>query len=117
MSLETTRAKPSSHPRHKLEESKYEDLEIDPQGMHSVNVAGTSGTSTAPAVSEEIRDRTWAAVGTGSHVTMAKRGHSPFVGLVDDRTADGRVLWVLSTTGVRKLFHIEDGYILGPGPR
>ncbi len=60
---------------------------------------------------------TWASVAIGTRVTMTKGGHNPFRGTVDDRTAEGTILWILSNTGIRKLFHIEDGFQLTPGGR
>ncbi|MDR6988230.1 hypothetical protein J2Y66_002734 [Paenarthrobacter nitroguajacolicus] len=59
----------------------------------------------------------WASVVIGAQVTMTKRGHNPFRGTVDDRTADGTILWIRSRTGIRKLFHTGDGFQLTPGGR
>ncbi len=60
---------------------------------------------------------TWASVAIGTRVTMTKGSHNPFRGTVDDRTADGTILWILSRTGIRKLFQTEDGFQLTPGER
>lgn len=59
----------------------------------------------------------WASAAIGAPVTMTKQGHHPFRGIVADRTADGTILWVLSSTGIRKLFHAGDGFHLTPGGR
>lgn len=33
-------------------------------------------------------------------------------GTIDERTEDGRMIWVTDGIGDRRLFHIEDGYDL-----
>lgn len=58
------------------------------------------------------RAKTWAAVGIGTPVTLTKPEYYPFTGMVDNKTADGSVIWVISRTGLRKLFHIADGFEL-----
>ena len=81
---------------------------------------GTHDSHMSLAAQSEMtaRARIWAAVGIGALVTMTRDGRHPFVGVVDDRTTDGSVLWLISPkTGIRKLFHIGDGFTLNPTPR
>lgn len=87
----------------------------EPRGNQSVeNDQETRAAFVAAAAHMFDHRRAWAAAGIGAEVSMTKHGHNPFLGVVDDRTADGIVLWVLSATGIRKLFHIEDGFTLSP---
>lgn len=54
----------------------------------------------------------WADVGIGDPVQLRRNGLLVHSGRVDDRTANGAVVWVVSDGGHRQLFHIEDGYQL-----
>ncbi len=54
----------------------------------------------------------WADVKIGDAVQLRRNGHPVHAGRVDDRTANGAVVWVVSDGGHRQLFHIEDGYQL-----
>jgi hypothetical protein len=45
-------------------------------------------------------------------VELSRNGLPAYAGLVDDRTADGEVVWVSTPVGGRRLFHISDGYDL-----
>ena len=58
------------------------------------------------------RAKTWSAAGIGTPVTLTKDDYYPFTGILDNKTAEGSVIWVLSRTGIRKLFHIADGFDL-----
>jgi hypothetical protein len=53
----------------------------------------------------------WDDVETGDFVHL-RRGSVEYAGRVDDRTADGAVVWVLSDGGRRQLFHVGDGFEL-----
>lgn len=54
----------------------------------------------------------WADVQVGEAVELSRNGRTAYSGLVDDRTADGDVVWVTTPIGGRLLFHISDGYDL-----
>jgi hypothetical protein len=54
----------------------------------------------------------WEEVQVGEPVELSRNGRPVYAGLVDDRTADGEVVWVATTVGGRRLFHISDGYDL-----
>jgi len=54
----------------------------------------------------------WDDVQVGDHVQLRRNGHLEQTGRVDNRTADGSVVWVLSDRGNRQLFHVTDGYQL-----
>lgn len=54
----------------------------------------------------------WEEVQVGEPVQLSRNGRPVYAGLVDDRTADGDVVWVKTTVGGRRLFHISDGYDL-----
>ncbi|MDQ0924950.1 hypothetical protein QF038_003458 [Pseudarthrobacter sp. W1I19] len=54
----------------------------------------------------------WEDVQVGDPVELSRNGRAAYAGLVDDRTADGDVVWVSAPVGGRRLFHIADGYDL-----
>jgi hypothetical protein len=54
----------------------------------------------------------WEDVQVGETVELSRNGLPAYVGLVDDRTADGEVVWVRTPIGGRRLFHISDGFDL-----
>lgn len=54
----------------------------------------------------------WEDVQVGETVELSRNGKRAYAGLVDDRTADGEVVWVTTPIGGRRLFHISDGYDL-----
>ncbi|MET4095534.1 hypothetical protein [Arthrobacter sp. UYCu712] len=54
----------------------------------------------------------WDDVQIGDRVQLRRNGHREYLGKVDDRTADGAVVWVMSDGGNRQLFHVSDGYQL-----
>lgn len=54
----------------------------------------------------------WDDVKIGDSVQLRRSGHLEHAGLVDNRTADGAVVWVMSERGSRQLFHVDDGYQL-----
>ncbi|MDQ0822811.1 hypothetical protein QFZ79_000551 [Arthrobacter sp. V4I6] len=54
----------------------------------------------------------WDDVQIGDRVRLQRNGQLEHTGRVDNRTADGAVVWVTPEGGSRKLFHITDGYRL-----
>jgi hypothetical protein len=54
----------------------------------------------------------WDDVEVGESVQLSRNGRIEYTGQVDDRTADGDVVWIRSTLGRRRLFHVGDGYQL-----
>lgn len=58
----------------------------------------------------------WDDVEIGDSVELRRNKAPVFAGLVDARTADGDVVWVVAPAGGRRLFHIADGYDLAASP-
>jgi hypothetical protein len=54
----------------------------------------------------------WDDVEIGDAVVVHRAGRLEHAGRVDNRTADGAVVWVLSDGGSRRLFHVADGFAL-----
>lgn len=54
----------------------------------------------------------WTSLERGDVVTLSLKGVEYHKGSVDDRTDDGRMIWVTDRIGDRRLFHIEDDYEL-----
>lgn len=54
----------------------------------------------------------WDNVQIGDSVQLHRNGRLEHSGRVDDRTADGAVVWVVCGPGTRQLFHLADGYQL-----
>ena len=58
------------------------------------------------------RAATWTALQSGDVVSLTRDGAECHSGVVDDRTDDGRTIWVVDKIGHRRMFHIEDEYDL-----
>lgn len=58
------------------------------------------------------RATAWKALQRGDVVNLTQGGVECHRGLVDDRTEDGRTIWVIDTIGHRRMFHLEDDYDL-----
>ncbi|ABK02028.1 hypothetical protein Arth_0629 [Arthrobacter sp. FB24] len=54
----------------------------------------------------------WDDVPVGDSVQLSRNGRIEYTGQVDDRTADGDVVWIKTSLGRRRLFHVGDGYEL-----
>lgn len=54
----------------------------------------------------------WNSLEPGNEVSLTLQGFEYYRGTVDDRTEDGRTVWVIDRIGDRRLFHIEDDYDL-----
>ncbi|MEO5779853.1 MAG: hypothetical protein ABIO34_06520 [Arthrobacter oryzae] len=54
----------------------------------------------------------WDDVEIGDPVHLRRNGRLEHAGRVDDRTANGAVVWVVSGHGHRQLFHVDDGFEL-----
>ena len=54
----------------------------------------------------------WNTLEQGDIVTLSQQGVPRHKGSIDDRTEDGRTIWVTDELGHRRLFHIEDDYDL-----
>ena len=48
----------------------------------------------------------------GDSVQLSRNGRIEYTGQVDDRTADGDVVWIKTGLGRRRLFHVGDGFQL-----
>jgi L-ascorbate metabolism protein UlaG (beta-lactamase superfamily) len=53
----------------------------------------------------------WEEANVGDAVRLQQPGWPPHDGFVEDKTANGDVVWVVSV-GARRLFHKGDGYSL-----
>ena len=58
------------------------------------------------------RSSKWKSLQRGDFVTLLRHGVENHKGCIDDRTEDGRTIWVTDGIGDRRLFHIEDEYEL-----
>jgi hypothetical protein len=58
-----------------------------------------------------IKGTSWGSLEPGQVVTLEKGNHR-ITGSIDALTEDGHILWIISSTGERRLFHIDDGYAL-----
>jgi uncharacterized protein YijF (DUF1287 family) len=58
------------------------------------------------------RSANWDDVEIGDAVHIRRDGRLEHEGHVDNRTADGAVVWVVSEVGRRQLFHVADGFEL-----
>lgn len=54
----------------------------------------------------------WDEVEIGDAVHLRRDGRVEYEGRVDNRTADGAVVWVVAEGGRRQLFHVADGFEL-----
>lgn len=54
----------------------------------------------------------WDDVQIGDSVQISRNGRIEYTGQVDDRTADGNVVWIKTSLGRRRLFHVADGFQL-----
>lgn len=59
-----------------------------------------------------LRETMWSSLEPGDLVTLGRQGFEHYSGRVDERTADGRTIWVIDRIGDRRLFHIDDDYDL-----
>ncbi|MEV7573299.1 hypothetical protein AB0P28_09400 [Pseudarthrobacter sp. NPDC089323] len=62
-----------------------------------------------------LRESMWSSLEPGDLVTLGRQGYEHYSGRVDERTADGRTIWVIDRIGDRRLFHIDDDYELSMG--
>jgi hypothetical protein len=54
----------------------------------------------------------WDDVQVGDSVQLSRNGRIEYTGQVDDRSADGDVVWIKTSLGRRRLFHVADGFQL-----
>ena len=54
----------------------------------------------------------WTSLLVGDIVILSQGGVSCHEGRVDDRSEDGKFIWVTDGIGDRRLFHVEDDYDL-----
>jgi uncharacterized protein YijF (DUF1287 family) len=63
------------------------------------------------------RAATWSALELGDIVNLNRGGVECHRGVVEDRTEDGKTIWVIDKIGHRRMFHIEDDYdLMIPSP-
>ena len=58
------------------------------------------------------RAATWKALQRGDVVNLNRHGVECHKGFVEDRTEDGKTIWVIDKIGHRRMFHIDDDYDL-----
>ena len=73
---------------------------------------GFEGTSAASCSAVSQRASVWRSLEQGDVVTVTLNGYEFHSGSVDDRTPDGRTIWVIDRIGERRLFHIDDDFDL-----
>ncbi|WP_139025159.1 hypothetical protein [Paenarthrobacter nitroguajacolicus] len=66
------------------------------------------GSTAASSSAMSRRTSLWNSLNRGDRVTVTLGGFEYHSGSVDDRTADGRTIWVIDRIGERKLIHIDD---------
>jgi len=54
----------------------------------------------------------WKSLERGDVVLLSQAGVPCHQGAIDDRTEDGKTIWVTDAIGHRRLFHIQDDYEL-----
>lgn len=52
----------------------------------------------------------WSTLKLGDVLNLRRREISFHQGFIDDRTDDGRMIWITGSLGDRRLFHIDDDY-------
>lgn len=62
-----------------------------------------------------LRETMWSSLEPGDLVALGRQGFEHYSGRVDERTTDGRIIWVIDSIGDRRLFHIDDDYDLSMG--
>jgi hypothetical protein len=70
------------------------------------------GTADASCGAPRHQVSIWKSLERGDVVALSLGGFEYRRGTVDERTADGRTIWVIDRIGDRRLFHIDDGYDL-----
>lgn len=81
----------------------------------SPSLEGQATSTTKATTGRRKASAPWARVVKGQDVLLEK-GHERFEGIVDDFTDDGDIVWIKSSTGERRLFHVSDGYGLSLHP-
>lgn len=71
---------------------------------------GSSAAASSSALSQKMS--LWKSLTQGDKVSLRRRGIDIHAGTVEDRTPDGRSIWVIDRIGDRRLFHIDDNYDL-----
>ena len=80
-----------------------------------MNMVWNDSFEGTPAVSGSMRSRRvsiWKSLEPGDAVALSHGGFVYHRGTVDDRTADGQMIWVVDRIGDRRLFHIDDDFDL-----
>ncbi|MDQ0079076.1 hypothetical protein [Arthrobacter oryzae] len=54
----------------------------------------------------------WTSLQRGDVIILCRQGVECYKGSIDERTEDGRTIWVIDQIGDRRLFHVEDDYDL-----
>jgi hypothetical protein len=62
-------------------------------------------------VRQEESSKAWADLQIGDFVALGGRGGPVHTGVVEDRTADGLIIWIRTGLNERRLFHLEDGFV------
>ena len=52
----------------------------------------------------------WRELEEGQTVELVRNGVCYFAGRLEMKTDDGKIVWLMSPCGERRLFHMEDGY-------
>lgn len=54
----------------------------------------------------------WTSLQRGDVIALCWQGVECSKGSIDERTEDGRMIWVTDQIGDRRVFHVEDDYDL-----
>lgn len=79
--------------------------------MNPIRKNSLESTSAACSAQSQ-RVSLWNSLERGDEVALTLCGFEFHRGTVEDRTADGRTIWVIDSIGYRRLFHIDDDYDL-----
>ena len=79
------------------------------------NGAESTFAASSSALSQKVS--LWKSLAQGDKVSLRLRGFDIHAGTIEDRTPDGRSIWVTDHIGDRRLFHIDDNYDLVLAPQ
>lgn len=85
------------------------DHQLPPQGFSTGTKKRASGIIVTSQKNQVTSALCWEDVEVGDSVQISRNGRVEYTGQVDDRTADGNVVWIKTNLGRRRLFHVADG--------
>lgn len=76
--------------------------------MKIIGKNGIASTRAASSSALSRRASVWNSLNRGDKVKVTLHGFEYHSGSVDERTDDGRTIWVIDRLGERRLIHIDD---------